>query len=156
MAMINSHHDECKELLNGVKERLNVLMALQGRVMEQLEIIENRVTRAPFREKMHGLAVTIYPPLQVRGQHEIRVLAGQADYIARKTRNVRQENFLLTFTETKNPIDLRNNFRTAANQRIQQNIRILEDEGTGRKRKITELSSDAADRRGMTTKTFSR
>lgn len=101
-------------------------MALHGDIMARLESMENRLTCAPNEDKVHGLAVTINPPLSVRGRHGIRIVAGQADYVTRKTRDLDPGNFLLRFTETGNPIDLRNNFRTVATERLKERIEMVD------------------------------
>ncbi|KAE9013355.1 hypothetical protein PR002_g14537 [Phytophthora rubi] len=68
-------------------------------------------------EKTHGFALTI-EPLREDGAHQLRFIAGQAEYASREIDGV--DGILFGFTETGNPIDLRQNFQREANARLQE------------------------------------
>ncbi|KAE9331580.1 hypothetical protein PR003_g14951 [Phytophthora rubi] len=74
-------------------------------------------------EKTHGFALTI-EPLREDGAHQLRFIAGQAEYASREIDGV--DGILFGFTETGNPIDLRQNFQREANARLQVNFCVLE------------------------------
>ncbi|KAE9357918.1 hypothetical protein PF008_g2925 [Phytophthora fragariae] len=70
-------------------------------------------------EKTHGFALTI-EPLREDGVHQLRFIAGQAEYGSREIDGV--DGILFGFTETGNPIDLRQNFQREANARLQVRV----------------------------------
>ncbi|KAG1686155.1 hypothetical protein DVH05_007140 [Phytophthora capsici] len=120
--LITQHHAEKMTLLNGLEARLNTLMEMHTSLMESLATTTtNRVTKAPPGEKVHGFALTI-SPLDNHGTHELRFIAGQQDYVTRKTTNVPANSILFGFTETGNPIDLRQNFMREANARLEARV----------------------------------
>ncbi|KAE9071602.1 hypothetical protein PF006_g29111 [Phytophthora fragariae] len=140
-------------LLNGVETRLDQLLQLHQQLERQLRQSENRVTTAPAEDdRVHGFAMTLRP-LRQEGAHEIRFIAGQESYV---TRQVSEANALLfEFTETGNPIDLRQNFQRVANERLRARITTYLAETPSRKRKLPISFSAAADRAGSKT-TLSR
>ncbi|KAE9283071.1 hypothetical protein PF008_g27494 [Phytophthora fragariae] len=151
--LITAHHHERMVLLNGVETRLDQLLQLHQQLERQLRQSENRVTTAPAEDdRVHGFAMTLRP-LRQEGAHEIRFIAGQESYV---TRQVSEANALLfEFTETGNPIDLRQNFQRVANERLRARITTYLAETPSRKRKLPISFSAAADRAGSKT-TLSR
>ncbi|EGZ12980.1 hypothetical protein PHYSODRAFT_334809 [Phytophthora sojae] len=118
--LITSHHREKMLLLNGVETRLNQLLQLHQQLARQLRRCENRVTTAPAQEDIvHGFAMTLWLLREERA-HEIRFIADQESYVSRQVTNANA--LLFNFTETGNPIDLRQNLQRVANERLQARI----------------------------------
>ncbi|EGZ23242.1 hypothetical protein PHYSODRAFT_295728 [Phytophthora sojae] len=106
-------------LLNGVETRLNQLLQLHKQLARQLRRCENRVTTAPAQEdNVRGFAMRLRPLRE--GAHEIRFITGQESYVSRQVTNANA--LLFDFTQTGNPIDLRQNFQRVANERLQARI----------------------------------
>ncbi|ETN10626.1 hypothetical protein PPTG_09741 [Phytophthora nicotianae INRA-310] len=118
--LITAHHTEKMFLLNNLEARMTELMRLHPELVGQINGQENRVTMAPAEEnKVHGFALTINP-MQEEGAHEIRFIAGQEKYVTRAAAGA--AGLLFEFTETGNPIDLRQNFKRKANARLQARV----------------------------------
>ncbi|OWZ07487.1 hypothetical protein PHMEG_00020116 [Phytophthora megakarya] len=116
--LISTHHSEKMVLINSMEMRLQELMVAHERLVEALQLKEHRITTAP-ESKIHGFATTI-KPLRQPGVHNIRFIAGQEGYESRKVEGA--PGMLFNFTETGNPIDLRNNFQREANARLKARI----------------------------------
>ncbi|KAF4144537.1 hypothetical protein GN958_ATG06282 [Phytophthora infestans] len=83
-------------------------------IMSQLSVMDGKLTKPPNPPKTHGFAITrkqLDDDLQ-----ELRFIAGQSKYVAKRARAVQGE-VIVPFTENGNPIDLRNNFQKKANER---------------------------------------
>ncbi|OWZ05907.1 hypothetical protein PHMEG_00021914 [Phytophthora megakarya] len=107
-------------LLSGIETRLNQLLRLHQQLERHLGMSENRITTAPAQDdKVHGFAMTLRP-LRQEGAHEIRFIAGQESYVTREVHGA--NGLLFDFTETGNPIDLRQNFQRVANERFRARI----------------------------------
>ncbi|OWZ13293.1 hypothetical protein PHMEG_00013404 [Phytophthora megakarya] len=100
-------------LINSIEMRLQELMATHERLVEALQLKKDRITFAP-ESKVHGFAMTI-KLLRQSGVHEIRLIDGQEGNVPRKV-------ILFNFTETGNPIDLRNNFQNEASAHLKARI----------------------------------
>ncbi|KAG7396953.1 hypothetical protein PHYBOEH_001520 [Phytophthora boehmeriae] len=106
-------------LLNNLEIRMTELMRLHQELVGQITRQENRVTTAPTdTNKVHGFALTINP--MPEGAHEIRFIAGQEKYVTREAAGA--AGLLFDFTETGNPIDLRQNFQRKANARLRARV----------------------------------
>jgi hypothetical protein len=114
--LITAHHTEKMFLLNNLESRMTELMRLHQQLVGQLNVQENRLTTVPA---LHGFALTIYP-LPEEGAHEIRFIAGQEKYVTKEA--AAATGLLFDFTETGNPIDLRQNFKRKANARLQARV----------------------------------
>ncbi|RLN85407.1 hypothetical protein BBJ28_00015644 [Nothophytophthora sp. Chile5] len=120
-ALIAAHHREKMVLLRSLEERHDAHLALHQQLVQHLQSTENCITTAPHASKVHGFALTI-TPVGNSGTHEIRFIAGQASYVMRQTRKVAPDGVLCEFTQTGNPIDLRQNFQREANARLRARV----------------------------------
>ncbi|OWZ01301.1 hypothetical protein PHMEG_00027341 [Phytophthora megakarya] len=111
-------------LINLMEMRLQELMVAHERLVEALQLKEDRITTDP-ESKIHGFATTI-KPLRQPGVHEIRFIAGQEGYVSREVEGA--PGMLFNFTETGNPIDLRNNFQRCCRSRWEENETISLEE----------------------------
>lgn len=117
--LIATHHQKKMTLIQNLDTRMTELLNMHGRLVGELRSIENRVTTSPPGEQVHGFAMTIRP-LRENGAHEIRFIAGQVSYVSRQVADA--PGMLFDFTETGNPIDLRQNFQRKANVRLRARI----------------------------------
>ncbi|KAF4144540.1 hypothetical protein GN958_ATG06285 [Phytophthora infestans] len=113
-------------------------------IMSQFSVMDGKLTKPPNPPKTHGFAITrkqLDDDLQ-----ELRFIAGQSKYVARRARSVQGE-VIVPFTENGNPIDLRNNFQKKANERARDHF----GGARSNKRAHVELSSDAVNPTAPTT-----
>ncbi|KAF1319003.1 hypothetical protein FI667_g13428, partial [Globisporangium splendens] len=116
------HREERKHMVNVFGDKLDNLLVVheqsRSQIMQKLTTMDSRMTKRPINPgKKHGFAL-LMTPLNEPGKFELRFIAGQADYVATTTREYPDDQILFPFTETGNPIDLRNNFRQLATERL--------------------------------------
>lgn len=109
------------QLLDAHRDSKQALMEQIQTLRQELIANTRKRTLDPrSTTKVHGIAVVVLPDHPTC--RIIRYIAGQRDYVTRQIKKfcptdaARDERLLLDFTETANPIDMRNNFVRVGNQ----------------------------------------
>lgn len=100
------YHDEKMALIQLIGQKVDGLRtshdSSRREIMSQLSVMDGKLTKPPNPPKTHGFAITrkqLDDDLQ-----ELRFIAGQSKYVAKRARAVQGE-VIVPFTENGNPIE---------------------------------------------------